>query len=464
MRVNNVRFRKTAYREGRKSPYQVRWAVGRKPFTQSFLTSALAEHFRNNLMSAARNGESFSDENGLPPEMQPKSEQPEEAPVTWLAFARRYADMMWPESAANSRRNTASSLARITLMLLTDELGMPPRKELRTALRRWALRPAKVCGEVPAEARELLDWVAARSRPMSDLQDLDLLRRVLHQLGQKLNGERARPNSVQRHRAVLHHLLAYAVECQVLTENPMGRLTTRAPVITRAIDPRVVVNPRQARDLLIAVTYVGEWEHHRGRLLMPFFACLYFGALRPEEAVRLRRADCALPKEGPGTLWLSGSAPRAGRAWTDSGEKHDDRGLKHRAPDETRDVPVSPELVRILQRYLEDFGTAEDGRLFRSPSGEILDSTRYLDVWHKARQLALPPHLAATPLARRPYDLRHAALSTWLNAGVSPAEVARRAGNSVPVLLQTYARCIHGEQAEATRRIIASLGDDTRVL
>ena len=26
-------------------------------------------------------------------------------------------------------------------------------------------------------------------------------------------------------------------------------------------------------------------------------------------------------------------------------------------------------------------------------------------------------------LARRPYDLRHACLSTWLNAGVPPAQV-----------------------------------------
>ncbi|MEO3750161.1 hypothetical protein [Streptomyces sp. B6B3] len=234
--------------------------------------------------------------------------------------------------------------------------------------------------------------------------------------------------------------------------------------MTREVDPRIVVSPRQAREILIATTYVGDWAHNRGRLLMPFFACLYFAALRPEEAVRLRLADCVLPSDGPGTLWLSGAATRAGREWTDTGSKHDERGLKHRAQDDVRDVPIPPELVRILQRYLKDFGTADDGRLFRSPRGEILDSTRYLNVWHKARELALPPALAASPLARRPYDLRHAALSTWLNAGVPPAEVARRAGNSVPVLLQTYARCIHGEQAAATQRIIAALGADPGVL
>jgi hypothetical protein len=39
---------------------------------------------------------------------------------------------------------------------------------------------------------------------------------------------------------------------------------------------------------------------------------------------------------------------------------------------------------------------------------------------------ALGPGLAATPLARRPYDLRHAALSLWLAAGAPPAEIRPR--------------------------------------
>jgi len=36
----------------------------------------------------------------------------------------------------------------------------------------------------------------------------------------------------------------------------------------------------------------------------------------------------------------------------------------------------------------------------------------------------------ASPLAGRPYDLRHAAVSLWLNAGVPATEVAERAGTA----------------------------------
>ena len=48
-------------------------------------------------------------------------------------------------------------------------------------------------------------------------------------------------------------------------------------------------------------------------------------------------------------------------------------------------------------------------------------------------------------LARRPYDLRHAALSLWLNASGAPAEVAARAGTSARVLHEVYLHCTDGQ-------------------
>ena len=55
---------------------------------------------------------------------------------------------------------------------------------------------------------------------------------------------------------------------------------------------------------------------------------------------------------------------------------------------------------------------------------------------------------------RPPYYLRHAALSTWLNAGVAPAQIAEWADHTVDVLLRVYAKCIAGQQKEAKRRIL----------
>ncbi|MFI7135680.1 hypothetical protein ACIBQ1_59240 [Nonomuraea sp. NPDC050153] len=76
-------------------------------------------------------------------------------------------------------------------------------------------------------------------------------------------------------------------------------------------------------------------------------------------------------------------------------------------------------------------------------------STAYTEVWQDARLLAFTPAQVASPLAKRPYDLRHAAVSLWLNAGVSAPNVA---GHSVDVLLRVYAKCIDGQQEIANKR------------
>jgi len=62
---------------------------------------------------------------------------------------------------------------------------------------------------------------------------------------------------------------------------------------------------------------------------------------------------------------------------------------------------------------------------------------------------------------RRPYDLRHAALSLWLASGAPPAEVAARAGHSVRVLLTIYAHCIPGCDQIASQHIDRALHAST---
>lgn len=45
---------------------------------------------------------------------------------------------------------------------------------------------------------------------------------------------------------------------------------------------------------------------------------------------------------------------------------------------------------------------------------------------------------------------RHAAVSAWLGAGVSPAQVV---GHGVAVLLRVYPQCVAGQEEDAERRI-----------
>ena len=87
----------------------------------------------------------------------------------------------------------------------------------------------------------------------------------------------------------------------------------------------------------------------------------------------------------------------------------------------------------------------------------MLSESSYGRTWHTARGQVLGPAVAATTLARRPYDLRHAALSLWLNAGAAPAQIAQRAGHSVTMLLAVYTHCIDGQDDITNRQIERAL-------
>lgn len=113
--------------------------------------------------------------------------------------------------------------------------------------------------------------------------------------------------------------------------------------------------------------------------------------------------------------------------------------------------------VLILRKHLGDFGT-DDGRLFCGLRGAPLATVTYTRLWARARTTAFGEELAKTsPLARRPYDLRHAAVSTWLNGGVSPTRVAAWAGHGVDVLLKICAKCIDGQEDLDVRRVNRAL-------
>nr|WP_225900468.1 tyrosine-type recombinase/integrase [Streptomyces sp. RLB3-17] len=220
------------------------------------------------------------------------------------------------------------------------------------------------------------------------------------------------------------------------------------------------MNALQARQLLAAVSYVGSWDRCRGRRLVAFYAVLYYAGLRPAEAVGLRRSDCHLPDEGWGTLTLRETRPVSGKQWTDSGERHDRRGLKAREAKSDRPVPIPPVLVAILRAHLDAFGTAKEGRVFGNERGGVVGSSTYWRLWEEAREYALPPDRVGSQLAGRPYDLRHACITRRLNAGVPIAEVARRAGNSPEVIHRRYHGCIDGHEEAANAKITKALEED----
>ncbi|AWS46908.1 integrase [Streptosporangium sp. 'caverna'] len=109
------------------------------------------------------------------------------------------------------------------------------------------------------------------------------------------------------------------------------------------------------------------------------------------------------------------------------------------------------------KEHIDKHGTEKDGRIFRTSKGQSFSSSAYSSVWQEARRLAFTVEQIASPLAARPYDLRHAAVSLWLNAGVPATEVAQRAGHGVDVLLLVHAKCIEGQRTRVNGQITKAL-------
>jgi hypothetical protein len=114
----------------RRLPYQVRWAVSGRPFSDSFGTKALAKSFRSRLISATRSGEPFDEVTGLP--------ESRARDVSWLDHAVSYVDVKWPRAAAKSRKSMAEASTTVTLALVVGRRGRPEEPVLREALYGWA--------------------------------------------------------------------------------------------------------------------------------------------------------------------------------------------------------------------------------------------------------------------------------------------------------------------------------------
>lgn len=302
----DVRIYSLGIRKDRPKPYTVRWKVGPAPRRQAFITRALAENFRSDLLQAARRGEAFDVETGLPESMWPKAEA-----RTFHQACLAYVDMKWAGSAGTTRASRAEALATAAVCLVGESAPNRPKAVvLQRALVKWAYNTKTRDDAKSAEAEAALTWLAKHSLPISVFADLETrvrhTRRVLDACATRRDGTPAAATTSARKRAVLYNLFGYCIEQGELPTNPIDMVQWKAPHKSEEVDRRVVASPAQVRDLLTACTYVGRL---RGERLVAFFALLYFAALRPAEALALKAADCELP-EKVGACCCSRPRPR----------------------------------------------------------------------------------------------------------------------------------------------------------
>jgi integrase len=449
VRFWDIRPRKTSWG----ASYTVRWTVAGREKSSTFAKKPQADRYRSRLMQAADKGEPFDTDTGLP-----DSIAHEVSKVTWYQHTCSFADARWPKVAPKGRISLVEGLMAVTPILVTSNRGAPDAEVLRTAMRKWAFNPSRRDTAMPEEVERALRWLARASVPVAALSDASLVGKALEACGRKLDGSAAAPEYYRRRRRTFYAVLKYAVRERLLSANPLDGAEDpewKAPEVTDVVDRRRVPNPGQMRALLEAIRTTGKTQ---GPRLAALYGCMYYGMLRPSEAVSLMRDECDLPEKGWGLLEFSEVRSAAGREWTDDGEVHDVRGPKGGPRNAVRRVAIPPVLVQLIREHIEEFGTGPDGRLFRTYRGGIYLPSTLWQVLQKARVQAFTEVQAASPLARKPYDFRHAGISWRLNAGTPAPLVAEWAGHTVEVLYRIYAHCLDGDDERWYTRMEQALG------
>ncbi len=92
-----------------------------KRFGETFAAKGLAESYRAVLITAARRGEAFSTDTGLP-----ESLERDRRDVSFYAHCLEFAGMAWPMVSAKSRFSIVESLICVIPVVVTPNGTAPP--------------------------------------------------------------------------------------------------------------------------------------------------------------------------------------------------------------------------------------------------------------------------------------------------------------------------------------------------
>ena len=264
----------------------------------------------------------------------------------------------------------------------------------------------------------------------------EVLAEVERQLSLSDSGRPLAMSTAGRYRKVAHACIRRAVELDQIEADPWppaprGRNRRKARRKRTAVDVRVLPSP----ETMVAVIDAIPSHQPGSRIYQVMTAVSYYAGLRPSEVVMLRPRALNLSATG----WGSIEVVEADIDYDEPGEPKTDY----------RTVPIPPRLVELLRSWIDEheLGPA----LCCSGPGTIGGRRR-----RTGRGRCIGPTGRSGHPPMRVYDLRHAAATTWLRAGVPLGEVARRLGHSVETLVSTYVGALQGDDIAANKLIDAA--------
>jgi len=432
--------------------YDVRFRVDGHAFRYGFDRKGWAEDFALQLQHDFAKGLHFDLDARRFVAIVP-AQEPTVSTPTLVEHCRDYFAGQWHRWDPATRRNAQGALALACLYVLRAEAPPLDGKERALAdayLRRAVLMVPPPDELSPAEV-EWSAWFDKWSPPLDEITDIDLCGFLDRYRSEALDGTRRqlKPTSVQRTRAVVRAAFTSARKRRLISWDPFEAVPGENLRDEDKVDPDLVMDPQEIRKL--AKACAKSDPRYRAYVLVQGFC-----GLRPGEATDLRRRDFDLTGPQP-TVTVGGSRSEVQARYFSEGEQRR-RPLKGRGAKARRSVPVPAELVPVLKAHLKaHVKRGPDAYVFTTPTGARLNSSNFFrDVWKKARETVFTE---ASPLSQvRRQDLRHSAITLWLNAGVPLKTAQSWSGHkTLAVLLDTYLGVMKGDEVVARARVQAAL-------
>ena len=409
-----------------KLPWVVRYTIDGRHRSRAHRTRAEAERFRGLLLRAVEAGDRFDPATG-----EPASWKLPLAEVKVHEWVRRWLAEQWLEWQPRTRNSNAEALSRFVV------LAVEPTSKVPTGLRVYlqtALRPEEATPRDEAFEK----WMAKHCAAIGEL-DRERIAHIDRRLAVKLDGTPMAATTANRNRTVARACVHAAVDAGAIGVDPWpqrskARAQRKVARSRRSVDIRSLPGPTvmaQAIDAIVS-------SQPASQTYRVMTAVAYYAGLRPSEVVMLRVRSLSLPAEGWGRIDV-----------TEADIDFDEPGEPKTGP---RSVPIPPVLVRMLTDWLEQITVnSTDELIFRTRNGTRPSASNWGRAWHRALE-----SIGHRPL--RVYDCRHAAATTWLQAGISLGETAKRMGHSVETLVATYVGALDEAQDISNQRIEATLG------
>lgn len=426
-------------------PWTIRWRVDGRPHRRSFPQKGHAQTFRDQLMRAQLMGWD-ADQNGWPIDPNRISGVGDTATHTKpLTFAEYTLNIWWPsvESTLGDKnlighrrnRDLAIQILRYadTDHRLDQTMRTPGDSILLSDLTSDDIRAA-----ITARRRINGRTAAVNARRIQAAVTSD---HSGDEVVLELRSEHASASTVRNFYVTLGLIVKAAMAGNHVTGNPLEGASASAPKPKPPkVTSRLVPSLDEVFDIADAISHIGPVMPD-GRPAGERFRSLILAAgttgPRPGELVAHRPDWFDWSADESAILFrLTGAAVYD----TVSGiSGYRERELKHRDEDEFRRIPLLSEVAEAIRIHI-DRGYAHNVSLWSSPTGRgRLDWGNIRDTYWRP---ALIKVFAGTPkaslVAMPPKFLRKAAITWWLEKGISPELAGEWAGHSEEVARLYY--------------------------